>query len=104
MFSTLYICLHGANANIYQTSYFTSSTKPLECHEIKRLDARSTVDCALHCLNDIYSCAGSVNDRHGNNHVRCDVCFIHDVDTPVTTINASNSTVTSMPEINKESG
>ena len=102
--NTLYILIHGASSNISNDVYFTSTAKPLQCHEIKRIYARSTVECALRCSMDIYPCVGSVNDRDENIHFQCDICFIYDVDTPFTTINAHNSTVTSIPEINSDTG
>ena len=54
--NTLYILIHGATSNISNDVYFTSTAKPVQCHEIKRIDARSTVDCARFFKGHIYLC------------------------------------------------
>ena len=67
------------NAN----SHFKSTRKPLQCHKIKSVDVRCSLECVLHCLKDLYSCAGYVFDHKGASGLGCDVCFIHDVTTPL---------------------
>ena len=93
--------LHGTSTVLGDNTYFISTTKPLQCHEIKSTSARSKVECSLNCKEDMYSCAGNVFD---SSHFRCDVCFIYDKTTPLVTMKTSNSTSSNMPEINMNTG
>ena len=86
------------------TAYFTDNRKPLQCHEIESREVRSAVDCCLHCIRNLYSCAGYTLDRNGNSDLRCSVCYIYDVTTPLVTIPPPNNGVSGMPDINKTIG
>ena len=98
---TLPFFLHGTSTVVGDNTCFISTTKRLQCHEIKSTSARSKVECSLNCKEDLYSCAGYVYD---SSHFRCDVCFIYDKTTPLVTMKTSNSTSSSMPEINMNTG
>ena len=102
--STLRILLRGAAADVGDNIRFTSSRKPLQCHEIISISARSPVECSLQCLNNVYSCAGYVFDRMENSTFQCKTCFIYDVSTPLVAVQASDSVVTRMPRIDMGSG
>ena len=104
MLSTLRLLLHGTAADSGDNIHFTSSKKPLQCHEIISISARSAVECSLQCLNNVYSCAGYVFDRMENSTFQCKTCFIYDVTTPLVTVQASDSVVTRMPRIDIGSG
>ena len=92
------------DANLNDTIYFTTTPKPLECHEIKLFDFRSSVECALYCTRDLYSCAGYVYSRNKSSHFQCELCFIYDVVAPLVTVDASDSTIVTMPDIRMETG
>ena len=102
MLSTLR--LHGIAAYLGDNVHFTSSKKPLECHEKITVGARSALECSLQCLNNLYSCAGYVFGRRENSTFHCDACFIYDVTTPLVKVQASNNTITRMPRIDLGSG
>ena len=95
--------LHGSMANL-ENVYLTPTKKPLQCHEIAAMEIRSNVECALQCVSNLYSCAGYVYDRNVNSQLQCIVCFIYDVKTSPTTVETSSTTVTIMPEINRNTG
>ena len=98
---TLSFCLTGTSAILGNNTYFISTKKPLQCHEIKSTSARSKTECSLSCKKDLYSCAGYV---YNSSHFRCDVCFIYDETTRLVTVETSNTTSSSMPKINMDSG
>ena len=85
-------------------TYFTDNWKPLQCHEIRYIEVRSTIDCCLVCMRNLYSCAGYTLEGTGNNGLQCDVCYIYDVTTPLVTIQHTNNRVSGMPEVNKKAG
>ena len=98
-----YVCfshaaIHFAAAD-YASTNFTNNHKPLQCHAIKSVAVRSEVDCALHCMADLYSCAGYVLDRNENT---CDVCFIYDVTTPLVTVNRPQGSASCVRDIHRE--
>ena len=86
------------------TSYFTFTRKPLQCHNLRSVDVRSSVECALNCMKDLYWCSGYVYDSNDASGLRCDVCFIHDVTTPLVTVRTSPSSVSILTEIDKQTG
>ena len=88
------------NATLYQTS----TGKPLQCHEIKTVDVRSSMECALYCMKDLYSCTGYVFDNEDVAGRRCDVCFIHDVTTPLVAVKTSPSSISMLSANDKQSG
>ena len=96
--------VRGNTAHLAGDTYFTSTPKPLQCHEIKHIHARSTVDCALYCKGNLYFCAGYVHDYNTILQFQCDVCYIYDETSPLVTISASKNKIISMPELNKETG
>ena len=102
---TLRLLLHRTAADASDNvHYFTSSKKPLECHEIISISARSALECSLQCLNNLYSCAGYVFGRKENLTFQCDACFIYDVSTPLVIVQASNNLIIRMPRVNLGSG
>ena len=98
----LYLPESKTNSSI--NVYFTSTKKPLQCHEITLIEVRSEVDCALQCVNNLYSCVGYVYDRTGHFHFQCNRCFIYDNITSPVTGETSNTTISNMPDINKNTG
>ena len=84
--------------------YFRSTRKPLQCHEIKSMNVRSSGECALYCTDDLYSCAGYVFDSKNASGRRCDVGFIHDVTNPLVAVRTSPSSVSMLTEIDKQTG
>ena len=102
MLSTLR--LHGIAAYVGDNVHFTSSKKPLECHEKITVGARSALECSLQCLNNLYSCAGYVFGKMENSTFHCDACFIYDVTTPLVKVQATNNTITRMLRIDVGSG
>ena len=97
------LSLHGSKANL-QNVYLTHTKKPLQCHEMIGMEIRSVVECALRCVGNLYSCAGYVYDRNENSQRQCIVCFIYDVKTSPTTVETSSTTVSIMPEIDRNTG
>ena len=96
--------LRGSRANNDTNVYFTTTKRPLQCHEVTSIMARSEVDCALHCVGNLYSCAGYVYDNNEKSHFECNVCFIYDdISSPVI-VGISNTAIISMPDINKNTG
>ena len=101
----LSIFLPGTTASLDNDTHFTSTGKPLQCHEINAFYARSTIECSLHCKDFLYSCAGYTYERNkGRYQLQCEVCLIYDVGTAMVTANVTNSTATGMPKINKAAG
>ena len=98
----LYLPLSKTNSSI--NVYFTSTKKPLQCHEITLIEVRSEVDCALHCVSNLYSCVGYVYDSIGHFHFECNGCFIYDDITSPVTVKTSNASIIIMPDINKNTG
>ena len=103
-YSTLSLLVISAATGYNAATYFTANWKPLQCHEIKSIEVRSTIDCCLYCMKNVYSCAGYMLDRNGNSELQCDVCYIYGVTTPLDTIQHMNNRVSGMPAINKKSG
>ena len=97
-----YLCGNVLSRDDY--SYFSPTRKPLQCHEIRHINVRSTIECALYCTGNLYSCAGYVHDRKDIAQFQCDVCYIYDVKKPLVTIRASLNKIINMPELNKETG
>ena len=97
------LSLHGSKANL-QNVYLTPTKKPLQCHEIAVMEIRSVVKCALHCVGNLYSCAGFVYDRNENSQLQCIVCLLYDVKTSPTTVETSSTAVSIMPEISRNTG
>ena len=101
----LTLFLPRTTANLGEDTYFTSTGKPLQCHEIQTFNVRSAIECCLHCKEKLYSCAGYVHTRNKTRcRFSCEVCLIYDVSTPIVTVNRTNSTAVGMPDINKEEG
>ena len=98
----VYLC--GTVTGSYNYTYFAPTPKPLQCHEIRRINVRSTTECALYCMGNLYPCAGYVRDRKDIAPFQCDVCYIYDVKTPLVTIRASGNNLIHIPELNKETG
>ena len=96
--------LPGSRANDDNNVYFTTTKKPLQCHKVELIEVRSEVECALYCMAELYSCAGYVCDWNGNSHFECNGCFIFDHTRSPVTVEISNTTVTSTPDINKNTG
>ena len=96
--------LPGSRANNGTNIYFTTTKKPLQCHEITSIIVRSEVECALHCVGNLYSCAGYVYDNNENSHFECNGCFIYDDKTSPVAVEISSTSITSMPDINKNTG
>ena len=91
--------------NLDDDTYFTSTGKDLQCHEIQTFNVRSAIECCLHCKEKLYSCAGYVHTRNkARRRFSCEICLIYDVSTPMVTVNRTNSTAVGMPNINKEEG
>ena len=55
-------------------------------------------------MSDLYACAGYMLDENKSTDLKCDLCFIYDVTTPLFTVNPSNNKVSGMPDISKETG
>ena len=104
MLNILCSLARGATANLTGGTYFTPTAKPLQCHEIKHINVRSTVDCALYCNGNLHSCAGYVHDYNTIPQFPCDICFIYDETTALVTISGSRSKMISMPDLNKATG
>ena len=102
--SMLLLLLPLTDANLNNAVHFTPIPKPLQCHEIKKFYFRSPVECALLCASDLYSCAGYVHSRNERSRFHCQLCFIYDVVAKLLTIDASDSSLVTMPDINIETG
>ena len=104
MLSNLCLFIRVTTAKLGDNIYFTSTAKPMQYHDIKYIYARSTIECALYCTRDLYSCAGYMYDQNVLPQLQCSACYIYDVTTPLATISPSESKIINMPEIDKETG
>ena len=84
--------------------YFMPTQKPLLCHEIKTIDTRSVIECALEYIRNPYPCVGYIYNKDETLNVHCNMCFVYDVSTPLVMSNVSSSSASMVPEINKERG
>ena len=75
LLTTVTLLLAAATANRDEV-YFSPTEKPLQCHEIRTTDVRSTVQCALQCLESTYSCVGYLLNTTEGSNFQCDICFI----------------------------
>ena len=105
MLNALFLLIPGTTANLSNGTYFTSTGKPLQCHEVNTFHVRSPIECSLHCKENLYPCAGYVyvGNKRGFPS-QCEVCFIYDLKTPLVTVNVTNGTAVGMPQIKKETG
>ena len=101
---TLVSLLSLTVASLNNADYFTTTSKPLQCHEIKTFYFRSPVECALYCTTAPYSCAGYVHSKNESSRFHCEVCFIYDVVANLTTADASDDTIVTMPDIDITTG
>ena len=100
----LVLHINLTDANLNDAIYFTTTSKPLQCHEMKTIYFRSPVECALYCTRDLYSCAGYVHSENESCRFHCEVCFIYDDVAKLITVDATENTVVTMPDIDMEIG
>ena len=92
-------------AGKFNKTDFLRTLKPMHCHSLDVYVVRSNVECALHCRANLYSCLGYSVTRHLPSVVRCRVCFIYDVRTPMSVAPNVRDGVTSfMPVWNTQDG
>ena len=83
---------------------FLPTLKPLYCHEIQDIEARSQVECAVYCKKDLYSCVGYAF-THDKSYDNCQTCYINDIKSRISlSPKTSESTLFLMPMIELQRG
>ena len=92
------------HANNTSDEEFLLTLKPLYCHKIRDIEARSQVECAIYCKKDLYSCVGYAF-VHDKSHDNCQICYIHDTKDPIKlSPNVSDNSIFVMPVIELQKG